>query len=79
MREALNKADNKVLRLMQTTEEYGNPFSCYYEELYALDTGYCEEVVKALYSVETLGRDQYLKFYKNVFKNGSRSIHTPIK
>ena len=52
MREALNKADDKVLRLMQTTEKYGNPFSCYYEELYALDTGYCEEVVKALYSVE---------------------------
>ena len=62
-------------------EEYGNLFSCYSEELYALDTGYYadKEVLKTLYSIETLGHDQYLKFYENVFTNGSRSIQTPIK
>ena len=72
---------HKVLHLMQTMEEYGNLFSCYSEELYALDTGYYadKEVLKTLYSIETLGHDQYLKFYENVFTNGSRSIQTPIK
>ena len=62
-------------------EECKNPFSCYSDELYALDTGYCadEEVVRTLYSIETLGHDQYLKFYENVVTNGSRSIQTPIK
>ena len=32
------KFHNKVLQLMQTMEEYGNPFSCYSEKLYALGT-----------------------------------------
>ena len=71
------KFHNKVLRFMQTMEEYGNHFSCYFEELYALGTGYFAEAVKSLYSKKTLGHDQYFKFYKNVFTNGSRNIHTP--
>ena len=72
---------NKVLRLMQTMKEYENAFFCYSDELYALDPGYCadEEVARTLYSIETLGHDQYLTFYENVVKNSSRSIQTPIK
>ena len=38
---------------MQTMEEYGDPFTCYSEESYALDTGYCadEKVVNSFYSI----------------------------
>ena len=58
------KFHNKVLRFMQTMEEYGNHFSCYFEELYVLGTGYFAEAVKTLYSKKTLGHDQYFKFIK---------------
>ena len=61
-------------------EEYEKHFTSYSEELYSLETGYCidKDVIKTVYSLETLGHNQYLKFYENVFINSSRSIHTPI-
>ena len=48
------KIHKKFLHLIQTIEHYGDPFSCCSEELYALDTGYCdyEKVVKTLYSIQ---------------------------
>ena len=67
--------------LTQVVSELGNSFLEDSDKLFALDTENVvdESVVSTVQKVESLGKDQYTKYCKQVIINRTHSIHEPIK
>lgn len=71
----------QAVNLVQTINELGNPFLDDGDELLALDTRNIlnESVVNTVRTVQSLGKDQYTKYCKDVITDRTCSIHEPIK
>ena len=67
--------------LIQVINELGNPFLEDGNELLVLDTQNVmdESVVNTVRTVESLGKDQYARYCKQVVTDCTHSIHDPIK
>ena len=70
-----------VLSLIETISGMGNPFLEHSQELIALDTAIImdESVVETVRTIESLGKEQFKSFYKDVLLDCTTSIHNAIK
>ena len=71
----------KVLSLVETFEDMGNPFLDQSEDLSTLDAGIImdKSAVDTVFTIEALGREQFNSYYKSVLVDRTRSIHDPIR
>jgi len=71
----------KVVSLVEAFEDVGNPLLDQSEDMSTLDMGIIMErsVVDTVFTIETVGREQFNKYYKSVLVDGTNSIHNLIK
>ena len=72
---------NKTCALIESFEEFGNPFLETSTELVILNSRNCAEskVVSSIQSLESLGKSQYSAFREDVFEKRTREINDTIK
>ena len=71
----------EVKSLVETIEHFGNPFSETSSDLLVLHTQECvdEDVIRSIYSLESIGKEQYKKFNEEVFEKQTKRISDTIK
>ena len=69
------------MNLVRVINDMGNPFLVDSDELLTFDTRNImdESVVNTVRTVQSIGKDQYVKYCKEVLIDRTRSIHEPIK
>jgi hypothetical protein len=80
-RSAQNTFKQEVNNLVDVIKKMGNPFLDDFPELVTLDSRDCmnDEVAKAVFDHETLGKTQYQNYVKTVIKDRKNPIDNPIK
>ena len=70
----------KTCALIESFEEFGNPFLETGSELIILNSRVCADskVVSSIRTLESLGTSQYLAFKEDVFVKRTRKIKDPI-
>ena len=71
----------EVKSLVESIEHFGNPFSETSSDLLVLHSQECvnEDVIRSIYSLESIGKEQYKKFHEEVFEKQTKTISDTIK
>ncbi len=72
---------NHVQSLVDTINDFGNPFLDQSQDLLTLDTNDIvdQSVVETIQGIENLGREQFNSYFQSVLIDCTRSIREPIK